>query len=106
MLRVTAESSKGLVQLRLRDLAESEAQGRPWRLISDLQAAAKQVAANMWPVIRVSVNIDPESDGPEETRGTVAIKVFLCLHSTRPGTQSFCSLVVTRCCMLTCICSE
>lgn len=87
MLCVTAESSKGLVQLRLRDLAEDEAQSTPWRLISDLQAAAKQVAANMWPLIRVSVNLDPESDGPEETRGTVMIKVVLCLHSTRQRTQ-------------------
>ena len=82
------------MQLRLRDLAADEAQSRPWRLISDLQAAAKQVAANMWPLIRVSVNIDPESDGPEETRGTVAIKVFLCLHSTGQGMQIFAAWLI------------
>lgn len=34
-------------------------------------------------MIRVSLTLEPESDGPAETRGTVVIKVVLCLHSTR-----------------------
>lgn len=69
------------MQLRKCDLAKAEAQDRPWQLVSDLQAAAKHVSA--WPIIRVSLNLEPESDEPAEIRGTVVIKVVLCLHSTR-----------------------
>lgn len=75
----TAESSKGLAQLRQYDLAKAEAQDRPWQLTSDLQAAARHAAVNTWPLIRVSVKLEPDSDGPEETRGLVIIKVIWCL---------------------------
>lgn len=70
----TAESSKGMVQLRQCDLAKAEARDRPWQLISDLQCAS---ATCIWPSIRVELNLEPDSERPDETRGTVVFKVGL-----------------------------
>ena len=67
------------MQLRKYNLAKAEAQDRPWHLVTDLQGAAKHAAVNTWPLIRVSVNLEPDSESPEETRGLVVFKVILCL---------------------------
>lgn len=66
-----------MVQLRQYDLAKGEARDRPWQLISDLHSAS---ATCMWPSIRVELNLEPDSKRPDETRGTVVLKVglFLC----------------------------
>ena len=77
-----AESSKGLVQLTQCDLAKTDAQERPYQLINDLRGASRCAGsavtptnARTWPLIRVSVNLEPDSNCPEETRGVVVLKV-------------------------------
>lgn len=79
----TAESAKALMQLRQRYLAQKAAQERPWQLISDLQQACESGAWSAAPSLRVSVNLEPESDHPEETRGVVALKVGLSSKQTK-----------------------
>ena len=63
-----------MVQLRQCDLAKGEARDRPWQLISDLQSAS---TACLWPLIRVELNLEPESKRPDEIRGTLVLKVGL-----------------------------
>ena len=84
-----AESSKGLLQLRQLDLAKIEAQERPWNLINDLQEATHPSSWNdrEGPLIRVSVNLEPDSDCPGETRGVVVLKVVWLSYSTRQLTS-------------------
>ncbi|KAL3157879.1 hypothetical protein ABBQ32_012289 [Trebouxia sp. C0010 RCD-2024] len=76
---VLEESSKGMVQLRQYDLAKGEARDRPWQLISDLHSAS---ATCMWPSIRVELNLEPDSKRPDETRGTVVLKVWCWRNGT------------------------
>ena len=80
----TAESSKGLTQLGKRDAAKSEARERPWQLITDLQASSNTC---MRPSIRVELNLEAASRGPEEVTGTVVLKVGLspCFMKTVPN---------------------
>lgn len=65
-----------MVQQRRCELARAEARNRPWQLISDLLSTSGNCLV---PSVRVELNLEPESRRPDETRGTVVLKVGLLL---------------------------
>ena len=75
-----AESAEGLAWLKEYESRKAEAQEQPWQVVTELVTAnIHQLSPTSvkFPLIRVSVNLEPESDRPEETRGTAVIKVDL-----------------------------
>lgn len=75
-----AESAEGLAQLKEYETAKAEAQEQPWLVVTELVAASRHMLGPnnvKWPSVRVSLNLEPESDRPKETRGTAVIKVDL-----------------------------
>ena len=79
-----AESEKGFVHLREYHRALEEAKEKPWQLVLELMNACRAVqypSGQAWPLTRLCLTLEPASDSPHETRGTLVFKVRSLLRN-------------------------
>lgn len=66
------------MHLREYQRALTEAREKPWQLVQELVSACRAVqypSGQEWPLTRLCLTLEPASDSPDETRGTLVFKV-------------------------------